>query len=77
MMSQIESSPLKEDKSSISKQDCAESYRLECKKYGFDCSFVTSGKIETVIRDFGEHVLCNHHIEYPQGVLMKFISRKH
>ena len=51
--------------------------QLECKAYGFDCSFVANGRIEKIIRDFRKHTLKEHHIDYQEGVIMKFISRKY
>ena len=51
--------------------------QLECKTYGFECSFIAAGGIEKVLRDFRDHTMQEHHIEYPEGVLMKFISRKY
>lgn len=52
-------------------------FHLDCKTYGFDCTFIASGDIEKIIKRFGEHVLLEHNIDYSDGVLMKFISRKY
>ena len=51
-------------------------YQLDCKTYGFDCGFITIGDIATVIHDFKTHTKEEHYIDYPEGVLMKFITRK-
>lgn len=51
--------------------------QLDCKTYGFDCSFITTGGIEKIIKEFREHTLLEHYIDYPEGVLMKFITRKY
>jgi len=60
------------------KKDPREEFpQLECKRYGFDCRFVANGKIENIVQDFRKHTLQEHFIDYPEGVLMKFISRKY
>ena len=51
--------------------------QLECKTYGYECNFIASGEIEKILMDFRDHTMQEHHIEYPEGVLMKFISRKY
>lgn len=69
---------LKEQKYSHERQDPRESFpQLECKRYGFDCGFVANGRIEKIITDFRKHTLEEHFIDYPEGVVMKFISRKY
>jgi len=50
--------------------------KLECKTYGFDCDFISIGIPEKVIKDFRDHTFFVHHIDYPEGVIMKFITRK-
>ena len=50
--------------------------KLDCKKYGFDCNFITRGKVEKIIKEFREHTIQKHYIDYPEGVLMKFITNK-
>ena len=50
--------------------------RLCCADYGFDCDFVSSGQIETVLEEFGRHTYEEHGIEYSKEVLMQFIMRK-
>ena len=60
------------------KKDPREEFpQLECKRYGFDCRFVANGKIENIVQDFRKHTLQEHFIDYSEGVLMKFISRKY
>jgi hypothetical protein len=52
-------------------------FKLECKTYGFDCSFISAGKIEKIINEFRGHTFQEHYIDYPEGVLMRFITRKY
>ncbi len=48
--------------------------KLDCKNYGFDCNFITTGEdIGKIIKEFREHTIQEHYIDYPEGVLMKFI----
>jgi len=50
--------------------------KLSCKNYGFDCSFITNGQdVEKIIKEFREHTLEEHYIDYPEGVLMKVITK--
>ena len=50
---------------------------LNCKDYGFDCNFSSSSsEIIQAIREFQEHTLEAHYIDYPEGVLMRFITDK-
>ena len=50
---------------------------LSCKNYGFDCNFTTNGpEVRKVIKEFREHTMEEHHIDYPEGILMKFITNK-
>ena len=50
---------------------------LACKNYGFDCNFITKGeKVEKIIEEFREHTLQEHYIDYPEGVVMNFITPK-
>lgn len=51
--------------------------KLECKSYGFDCSFTVTGMIEKIIKKFREHTFQQHYIDYPEGVVMSFIKRKY
>lgn len=52
-------------------------YELDCEKYGFDCNYsIQSSDINIVIMEFQKHTLENHFIEYPEGVLMRFIMNK-
>ena len=50
--------------------------QLECKTYGFDCIFVASGEVEKIVKEFREHTLEEHGIEYPEGIIMKFLKHK-
>ena len=50
---------------------------LDCKNYGFDCNFIATGEdIGKIIKEFREHTIQEHYIDYPEGVLMKFIMNK-
>ncbi len=50
---------------------------LACKSYGFDCNYTTKGEaVEKIVEEFREHTLQEHYIDYPEGVLMKFITKK-
>ena len=51
--------------------------KLDCKNYGFDCNFIATGEdIGKIIKEFREHTIQEHYIDYPEGVLMKFIMNK-
>ena len=51
--------------------------KLACKNYGFECNFMTNeGDVEKVVREFRKHTMEEHFIDYPEGILMKFIMRK-
>ena len=51
--------------------------KLDCKNYGFDCNFITTGEdIGKTIKEFREHTMQEHYIDYPEGVLMKFIRHR-
>ncbi|HUT06351.1 MAG TPA: DUF1059 domain-containing protein [Nitrosopumilaceae archaeon] len=50
---------------------------LSCKSYGFDCNFITKGEtVEKIIDEFREHTLKEHFIDYPEGIVMKLITKK-
>jgi predicted small metal-binding protein len=50
---------------------------MACKTYGFDCNFITKGEeVGKVIEEFREHTMKKHYIDYPEGVLLKFIMNK-
>ena len=52
-------------------------FHLDCKNYGFDCNFITKERVvENIIEEFREHTIQEHYIDYPEGVLMKFITNK-
>jgi predicted small metal-binding protein len=51
--------------------------KLDCKNYGFDCNFISNGeKVGKVIKEFRKHTIQEHYIDYPEGVLMKFIRHR-
>ena len=51
--------------------------KLVCNDYGFGCSFETKeDEIVKVIKEFRKHTFQEHHIDYQEGILMKFITRK-
>ena len=51
--------------------------KLDCKNYGFDCNFISNGEeVGKVIKEFRKHTIHEHYIDYPEGVLMKFIMNK-
>lgn len=51
--------------------------KLECRDYGFSCSFISVGDdLSNVIEEFGKHMLEEHGIEYSKEALMQFILRK-
>ena len=51
--------------------------KLDCKNYGFDCNFIATGEdIRIIIKEFRKHTTQEHYIDYPEGVLMKFIMNK-
>ena len=51
--------------------------KMACRDYGFGCSYETNEDIaEKIIEEFRTHILQKHHIDYSEGVLMKFVLRK-
>jgi predicted small metal-binding protein len=51
--------------------------KLDCKNYGFDCNFIATGEdIGKIIKEFRKHTIQEHYIDYPEGVLMKFVMNK-
>ena len=51
--------------------------KLDCKNYGFDCNFITTGEnIGKIIKEFREHTVQEHYIDYPEGVLRKLIRHR-
>ena len=51
--------------------------KLGCKNYGFDCNFIATGEdVGIIIKEFRKHTIQDHYIDYPEGVLMKFIMNK-
>ena len=52
-------------------------HELDCQNYGFDCNYsISDSDIYKVILDFQKHTLENHYIEYPEGILMRFLRNK-
>jgi len=50
--------------------------KLECKKYGFDCSFKTTDEeIGKIIKEFRQHMIHEHYIDYQEGVIRKLIRK--
>jgi len=50
--------------------------KLTCAFYGFECEFVTEGKLEDVIDKFKIHTEDEHGIDYSKEALMQFIIRQ-
>ena len=51
--------------------------KLDCKNYGFDCNFMATGEdVGIIIKEFRKHTIHAHYIDYPEGVLLKFILNK-
>ena len=50
---------------------------LRCNDYGFVCDFEVEGDKEYVIKQFMQHTLEEHGIEYGKEALMQFILRKY
>ena len=51
--------------------------RLACQNYGLECSFMTTeDAAEMIIKEFREHALEEHFIDYPDGILMKSLKSK-
>ncbi len=51
--------------------------KISCKYYGIECDFITDEKeIAKIIKEFREHSIEEHHIDYPEGILMNFLTRK-
>ena len=48
--------------------------KLACQNYGLDCSFMTNEReLAKIIKEFKEHTMQEHFIDYPDGILMKFL----
>lgn len=46
--------------------------KLACKNYGYDCSFMTNEiEIKEIIKEFREHALQEHFIDYPDGIFVE------
>ncbi len=51
--------------------------KLDCKNYGYDCNFIaTDEDIGKIIKEFRKHTIQEHYIDYPEGVLRKFIRHR-
>ena len=51
--------------------------KLACQNYGLECSFMTTeDAAEMIIKEFREHALEEHFIDYPDGILMKSLMSK-
>jgi predicted small metal-binding protein len=51
--------------------------KLDCENYGFECNFISNGEeVGKVIKEFRKHTIKEHYIDYPEGVLMKFIRHR-
>ena len=49
--------------------------KLSCQNYGLDCSFMTKEDVaEKIIQEFREHAMQEHYIDYPEGILKRFIE---
>ena len=58
-------------------QTLPKNHELDCKNYGFDCDYsIADSDMNKVINDFQKHTSENHYIEYPEGVLMRFLTDK-
>ena len=49
---------------------------LTCRDYGYDCDFQAEGEIEDVIKQFREHCLEEHGIDYSREGLIGVVKRK-
>lgn len=50
---------------------------ITCKNYGIECDFMTNeNEVEKIIKEFREHIIEEHFIDYPEGILMKFLNNK-
>ncbi|MDH3611485.1 MAG: DUF1059 domain-containing protein [Nitrosopumilus sp.] len=51
--------------------------KLACQNYGISCSFMTTeDAAEKIVTEFKEHLLDEHFIDYPEGMLRKSIEEK-
>lgn len=49
---------------------------LRCSDYGYDCAYVTDGKVKKVVFDFWEHMNDKHGIDYSKGSILESLKRK-
>ncbi|GEM_PF-382405 len=83
MVANIERISFSEDKSQLLTEKDTRQFsekimsQLICKNYGFDCNFITNGEeVIKIIKEFRKHTIQEHYIDYPEGVLMKFLRTK-
>ena len=50
--------------------------KLKCNDYGFECDFVSEGKMEAVIDEFRKHTDEVHGIDYSKEAVTQFLLRK-
>ena len=51
--------------------------KIACKNYGIECDFMTNeNEVEKIIKEFREHTIEEHAMDYPEGILMKFLMNK-
>ena len=51
--------------------------KISCKYYGIECNFITDEKeIKKIIKEFREHSIEEHNIDFPEGILMKCLINK-
>lgn len=51
--------------------------KLACQNYGISCNFMTTeDAAEKIITEFREHLLDEHFIDYPEGLLRKSIEEQ-
>ena len=49
---------------------------LRCRDYGYECEYVSEGKIDEVIDDYKEHMSEEHGIDYSRESVLQFVKRK-
>ena len=51
--------------------------KLACQNYGISCNFMTTeDAADKIVTEFREHLLDEHFIDYPEGMLRKSIEEK-
>jgi hypothetical protein len=52
-------------------------FRITFKNYGIEWDFMTNeNEVEKIIKEFSEHIIEEHFIDYPEEILMKFLNNK-